>query len=152
LIVANERDEIRPGNIGGRNDGELVPRDPVAIMDRLDQPARDRASNRDTVKHARKEEIVDVPGLSGDLRTTFLPNNRAADGHRAFWSCGCIGIRGPGPVVRAESGIGLSGPESLAISEPESGAVTGLIVGTRAEIRRVSGVGLFELSLSLEIP
>src|SRR4029453_2868550 len=53
------------------------------------------------------------------------------------------GAVGAGVVLRAKS---------AAIRASETGAVPRLVVRARAEFRRVTGVGLLQLALALEIP
>jgi hypothetical protein len=81
LIVGDERDDVGAWDVSGSDDREFVPGDAAAVMNSFDEAARDVAANGHSMKHARKEEIVNVTRLSRDLGATFLPDNRSADGH-----------------------------------------------------------------------
>jgi hypothetical protein len=79
LIVEDQLDDVRPGDVGGGDDDELVPRDRGIERDRLDPPARDRAPYGDPVQHARRRHVVHVHRLPGDLGAPFLAQHRSAD-------------------------------------------------------------------------
>src|ERR1051325_6476298 len=74
-------DNVRTGDVGGRNDREFIPGDAVVVPDGFDETARSRTANRYAVEHARKEDIVNVTRLSRDLGAAFLPDHRSTDGH-----------------------------------------------------------------------
>src|SRR6185295_19100475 len=88
-------------------------------------------------------------------RPSFRTTGRPMDiDHSSPATVSGSGVRDPGSGIRGpgSGGFGLPWSEPLAISKPESGAIAGLVVYARAQIPRVSGVRLFELPLSLEIP
>ena len=49
LIVGNERDDVRTGNVGGGDDREFIPRNAVAVVNGFDETARGGAADRYTV-------------------------------------------------------------------------------------------------------
>src|SRR4051812_5895766 len=60
-------------------------------------------------------------------------------------SRGAAGIRTTDARISARA-------EALAIADPESGPVAGLVVGPRAERGAVARIRLFQLALALEVP
>ena len=86
LIVRDERDTIDTRDVGGGDDGELIPRDRRVEADLADPAARDGAPDRDAVEHTGRRDVVDVQRLAGDLRSTFLAARRSADVRDFHWS------------------------------------------------------------------
>ena len=74
---------LLPGNVGGGDDGELVPGDGRIEVDAEDAPARDLAAHRRAVEHAGQREVVDVARLPGDLVAPFTARNGPPD-ERSF--------------------------------------------------------------------
>ena len=85
LIVDDQRDDVRAGNVGGRDDDELVPGHARLELDAADDAARRLAADGDAVQHPRQHQVVDVARLTGDLAAAlFARNGRAYRGHRRF--------------------------------------------------------------------
>ena len=78
LILVDQRDDVLAGDVAVVDDGEsgLVEIETNGV----ERSARDRGANRPAVKHARKRQIVDIPGGAGDLGVCVLAADIAADG------------------------------------------------------------------------
>src|SRR6478672_11258096 len=63
-------------------------------------------------------------------------------------------MHGPAPDSNVSGGGAKPSAraEALAVAKPEASAVSGLVVGPRAQLVAVARVRLFELALSVEIP
>ena len=72
---------------------------------------------------------------------------RAETQHHAGGFCGKVPALGTFPQTST-----LPGAEPLTVCQPESRTVARLIVCARAQRRRISGIGLFEFALPLEVP
>ena len=65
LIVDDERNQIAAGNVFGGDNGELVPGDALAELDRFNRAAGNGTAHRGAKNHARQREIVDIASLAG---------------------------------------------------------------------------------------
>ena len=86
LIVDDQRDDVRAGNVGGGDDDELVPGHARLELDAADDAARRLAAHGDAVQHPWQRQVVDVARLAGDLAAAFLARN-GADQSRAHGDC-----------------------------------------------------------------
>src|SRR5258706_2575386 len=104
LIVENQRDVILAGNVGGGDDGELVPGNARLEDDVADAAATGGIADGGSVKHAGKLEVVDVLGVAGDFRDTFFAENGSADRVLAHYKGGWLKPTLP-PKGGATSGL-----------------------------------------------
>ena len=85
LIVDDERDHVRAGDVVGSDDDEFVPGHARLEIDVADDAARRRAADGEAVQHAGQRQIVDVARLAGDLAAAFLARNGLTNGgHRTI--------------------------------------------------------------------
>ena len=77
LIVDDQRDDVRAGNVGGRDDDELVPGHARLELDAADDAARRLAPDGDAVQHPRQHQVVDVARLTGDLAAALFAGTDA---------------------------------------------------------------------------
>ena len=97
LVVLDRVDDVRAGNVGGRDD-----HDPRPVERRIelhaDQPgARLGRADRLAVPRAGKDQVVGVQGRPGQLGRTLAPERRAVD-------------RGPGPQPQSHGRRSILGP------------------------------------------
>ncbi len=79
LVVEDERDVVRAGDVARRDDGELFPRDAFAESDARDAAARGGAAHGHAVEHPGEREVVHVTRRARHLRAPLLAGDWLAD-------------------------------------------------------------------------
>jgi hypothetical protein len=79
LIVHDQRDAIAARDVGRCDDRHLLPGSGTTEGDAGDDAARNSASDRDAVQHARHCEVIDVARLSRHLGPALAPPHGLTD-------------------------------------------------------------------------
>ncbi len=78
VVFGEVDDGVFAGDIGGGDDGELVPGDPGVEVDGCDAAAGDGAADGGSEPHAGEFYVVDVAGAAEDLVYTLFAGWRGA--------------------------------------------------------------------------
>jgi len=78
MVFGEVDDGVFAGNVGGGEDGELVPGDGGIEGDGRDAAAGDGAADCGSEPHVGKGDVVDVLGAAEDLGSSFLARGRVA--------------------------------------------------------------------------
>ena len=84
VVLGEVDDGVFAGDVGGGDDGELVPVDGGVEGDGGDAAAGDGGADGGTVPHAGEGDVVDVLGAAGDFREAFFANGGGADEGAGF--------------------------------------------------------------------
>ena len=79
VVFGEVDDGVFAGDVGGGDDGELVPGDGGVKGDGGDAAARDGAADGGSVPHAGKGDVVDVLGTAEDFGSSFFARGRRAN-------------------------------------------------------------------------
>ena len=79
VVFGEVDDGVFAGDVGGGDDGELVPGNGGVEVDGGDAAARDGAADGGSEPHAGKGDVVDVLGAAEDFGYAFFTRRRLAD-------------------------------------------------------------------------
>ena len=95
MVFGEVDDAVFAGDVGGGDDGELVPGDGGVVVDGEDAAAGDGAADGGAVPHAGEGDVVDVLGAAQDLGEAFFADGGAAYDLVVVWHSGlnfsCLG-------------------------------------------------------------
>ena len=80
MVLGEVDDGVFAGDIGGGDDGELVPGDGGVEVDGQDAAAGDGGADGGSEPHVGQGDVVDVLGAAEDLGEAFLADRRVAYG------------------------------------------------------------------------
>ena len=85
VVFGEVDDGVFAGDVGGGDDGELVPGDGGVEGDGGDAAAGDGAADGGAEPHVREGDVVDVLGAAENLGCAFFAGGRLADDLGECW-------------------------------------------------------------------
>ena len=79
MIFGEVDDAVFAGDVGGGDDGELVPGNAGVEGNAGDAAAGDGTADSGAEPHVRENDVVDILGATEDLCDTFFARRRLAD-------------------------------------------------------------------------